>query len=205
MSNDETKKPTKATSSRRAETNRRNAQLSTGPKTVEGKARSSQNSIKHGIFVTKFLNGAKPETVAEIEELAAGLREHYKPEGILEELLVQKIIVETARYGRVLALEQLEQPEPGYNLGRVVHCLDRTSRYSTATSRALYRAIEELERLQAARKAREESAASMAAEPAKQPAELNTGQPQKQSENPASSDSRAFEDPEDGLGKDEAA
>ena len=45
----------------------------------------------------------------------------------------------------------------------------------------------------------------MAAEPAKQPAELNAGQPEKQGENSASSDSRAFEDPEDGVGKDEAA
>ena len=72
--------------------------------------------------------------------------------------------------GRVVALEQLEQPEPGYNLARVVHCLDRTSRYSTATRRALFKAIEELERHQAARKAREESAASMDAEPAKSPA-----------------------------------
>jgi hypothetical protein len=69
----------------------------------------------------------------------------------------------------------------------------------------LYKAIEELERLQAARKAREDSAASMDPELAKQPAELNEGQPEKQGENPASSDSRAFEDPEDGVGKDEAA
>lgn len=66
-------------------------------------------------------------------------------------------------------------------------------------------AIEELDRLQAARKAREASAVSMAAEPAEQPAELNEGRPEKQGENPASSDSRAFEDPEDGVGKDEAA
>jgi len=29
-------------------------------------AKSSQNSIKHGIFVTKFLNRATPETIAEI-------------------------------------------------------------------------------------------------------------------------------------------
>ena len=48
-----------------------------GPKTDGGKAKSSQNSIKHGIFVTKFLNGATPETVAEADELAAGLREYY--------------------------------------------------------------------------------------------------------------------------------
>jgi hypothetical protein len=66
MYNEEPKKPTKATSPHRIEANRRNAQHSTGPKTDEGKARSSQNSIKHGIFVTQFLNGATPETVAEI-------------------------------------------------------------------------------------------------------------------------------------------
>jgi hypothetical protein len=47
---------------------------------------------------------------------------------------------------------------------------------STA-SRALYRAIEGLERHRAARKAREESAASMDAEPAKRPAGLNEGNP----------------------------
>jgi hypothetical protein len=42
-------------------------------------------------------------------------------------------------------------------------------------------------------------------EPRKRPAELKEGRPEKQGENPASSDSRAFEDPEDGVGKDEAA
>ena len=55
------------------------------------------------------------------------------------------------------------------------------------------------------RKAREESAASMDVEPTKRPAELNEGQPEKQGETPASSDRRAFEDPDDGVGKDEAA
>ena len=45
----------------------------------------------------------------------------------------------------------------------------------------------------------------MDAEPAKRPAELNEGQPEKQGESPASTDSRAFEDPEDGVEKDEAA
>jgi phage protein D len=96
-------RPTRTTSPRKVEANRRNAQRSTGPKTPEGKAKSSQNSITHGIFVTKFLNGAAPETVAEIEALAAGIREHCQPVGILEEILVQKIVVETSRYDRVLA------------------------------------------------------------------------------------------------------
>ena len=202
MSTEETKKPTKTTSSRKAEANRRNAQHSTGPKTDEGKARSSKNSITHGIFVTKFLDGATPETVAEIEELAEGLREYYKPESIVEEILLQRIVVETARYGRVLVLEQ---PEPGATRPYLLHCLDKTMRYTTSTSRALSHAIKDLETIQAARKAREESSALADAEPAKFPAELNEGQPEKQGENDASSDSRAFEDPEDGVGKVEAA
>ena len=87
----------------------------------------------------------------------------------------------------------------------MVHCLDCASRYSTATSRALYKAIEELERHQAARKAREESAASTDAELVQPPAEVNEGHPEKQGEDPTSTDTRAFEDPEDGVGKDEAA
>jgi hypothetical protein len=90
-------------------------------------------------------------------------------------------------------------------IARVVHCFDRTSRYSTATSRALYKAIEELGRQQAARNGREESSASTDAELVQPPAELNEGQPEKQGENPVSSDSGAFEDPEDAVGKDEAA
>jgi len=131
MSIEGTKKHTKATSSRKAEANRRNAQLSTGPKTDEGKAKSSKNSITHGIFVTKFLDGATPETVTEIQELASSLRDHYDPQCVVEEMLVQKIVIETARYGRIVALEQ--HPEPNRPLMYSLICLDRTSRYSTAT------------------------------------------------------------------------
>jgi len=47
-----------------------------------------------------------------------------------------------------------------------------------------------------ARAAREESSASTDAELATPPGEVNSGQSEKQGENPASSDSRAFEDPE---------
>lgn len=62
----------------------------------------------------------------------------------------------------------------------------------------MYRAIEELERFQAGRKARGESAASTDAQLAQPPAEMNEGQPEKQG-------SRAFEDSENGVGKVEAA
>jgi hypothetical protein len=203
MSTEETKKHPKATSSRKADANRRNAQLSTGPKTDEGKAKSSKNSITHGIFVTKLLDGATPETVTEIQELATSLREHYEPQGVLEEMLVQKIVIETARYGRIVALEH--HPEPDRPLMYSLVCLDHTSRYSTATSRALYKAIEELERLQAARKAREGSASSSDGEVAPPSTEANKEEPEKQGAENALGDTSSLSEPEDALGKDEAA
>ena len=151
----------KSTSSRKAEANRRNAQRSTGPKTPEGKARSSQNAVTHGIFVKKFLNGAAPETIVEMEALAAGIREHYEPADMLEEMLLQKIVIEAGREHRVLAFEQKFEQSSSSPI-HLVACLGHVVRYTTSTSRALYRAIQELERVQAARKARESAAASAA-------------------------------------------
>ena len=164
MATQETQKADKTTSARKIEANRRNAQRSTGPKTPEGKAKSSQNSITHGIFVKKFLNGAAPETVAEIEALAAGIREHYQPADMLEEMLVQKIVIEAAREHRVLGFEQKFEESTSGPI-HLVACLGHVARYATSTSRALYRAIQELERVQAARKAREDSAVSPIEEP----------------------------------------
>lgn len=90
------------------EANRQNAQRSTGPKTPEGKAKSSQNSVTHGIFVKRFPSSAAPETIEEMAALTTGLRDHYQPVGMMEEILMQKILVETTRYGRILGLEQRE-------------------------------------------------------------------------------------------------
>jgi hypothetical protein len=202
MSMEETQKATRPTSSRKVEANRDNAQRSTGPKSPEGKAKSSQNSITHGIFFKQFLNGAAPETVAEIEALAAGIREYCKPQGPLEEILVQKIVVETARYGRALGFER---PESAPTHAYLLYSLDHVVRYTTSTSRALFRAIEELERIQAARSGRESSGVSKTAEPALPSTQTKEEQPASQVVNTAFNESSTPEDPEDGVGKAVAA
>lgn len=51
--------------------NRRNARCSTGPKTVSGKQRSSQNALQHGLSLPAFLF---PPTAPIFERLTAALK-----------------------------------------------------------------------------------------------------------------------------------
>ena len=78
--------PPDTVSDRKREANRQNAQHSTGPRTPEGKAASSQNAVKHGIFVKQLSQGASPEAIAEMESFLQEMREHYQPVGKIEEM-----------------------------------------------------------------------------------------------------------------------
>ncbi|HEX4542333.1 MAG TPA: hypothetical protein VH114_04130 [Candidatus Acidoferrum sp.] len=64
----------------------------------------------------------------------------------MEELLAQKIAVEVGRRGRIIGIEQKYLTI--LNIFQVA-AADRLALYSTSTDRALFRAIEELERIQA--------------------------------------------------------
>ena len=148
-------------SSKKIEANRRNAQQSTGPKTAEGKANSAKNAVKHGIFVKQILQGADGEEVAEIELLVQEIRDYYQPIGKVEEMLVEKIVVENVRYARILGFERQEFSRDCAFFNSAV---DRVGRYATSMNRALSRAMEDLERLQALRKARESEAVDPSAD-----------------------------------------
>lgn len=166
--------------------------------------KSGQNAITHGLFIKKFLNGTAPETVAEIEALAAGIREHYQPADMLEEMLVQKIVIEAGREHRVLGFEQKFELSTSGPI-HLVACLGHVVRYTTSTSRALYRAIQELERVQAARKARESSAASKAAESALPITQTKEEEAASQVMKTALSESIVPEDPEHADGEEVAS
>jgi hypothetical protein len=92
------------------EANRRNAQLSTGPKTPEGKAASSMNAVKYGILARQLL--VQGEYVRESpEEFHSFWTEHHEqlaPVGPLEEMLVDQIVALNWRMRRVRAAESGE-------------------------------------------------------------------------------------------------
>jgi len=130
--------------------NRANAQHSTGPKTAEGKAKSRFNAVKYGLTSRYFPtllqeNSAWAQTY---QDLRRNLYVHFAPEGPIEEMLVDKIVVETIRYSRLLSHEQ--QPDI-LKTHAYWEVLRLCTRYQSAINRQLFEAMQELERLQAKR------------------------------------------------------
>ncbi|MGC9973657.1 MAG: hypothetical protein ABSE56_24065 [Bryobacteraceae bacterium] len=85
------------------ETNRRNAQLSTGPKTPEGKAKVATNSCTHGLCSRNAI--LPEEDPAEFHALLAGLIEEFQPANAYEESLVRELASAEWRLRRIVRLE----------------------------------------------------------------------------------------------------
>jgi len=149
MKDDQQKKPV---SPQKLAANRENGLRSKGPKTPEGKQRASQNSYKHGFFALRLFpnNELLARDGADYNRILASLRNHYLPQGDLEDLCVEKIATHSLRLARLLGHEQ------GVFAWRApfeARSIDKIIRYESNVSRQLDKATQQLERLQAARKA----------------------------------------------------
>jgi len=73
--------------------NRKNAQKTTGPKTVEGKGIASINAIKHGLFARDIVIKSPHlnENQEEYDFLVDSLIQEFRPEGAYQEYLVRKM------------------------------------------------------------------------------------------------------------------
>jgi hypothetical protein len=98
----------KTTSQRKVEANRRNAQLSTGPTSAEGKKTGSRNASKHGLLVKDVVitNRGNKEDPAEFDALLAEMCDFYSPLGVAEDLLVREITISYWRTARALRCER---------------------------------------------------------------------------------------------------
>jgi hypothetical protein len=91
-------------SNARAEASRKNGAKSRGPKTLEGKARSAQNALKHGLRAEKYV--VLPEEDAdEFGELEAALIEELAPVGVLQTVLARRVAVAAWRLARADRIE----------------------------------------------------------------------------------------------------
>ena len=160
------------TSDKQAEANRRNALKSTGPKTPEGKDAVRHNAVKHGLLSQDVLLPGEDE--AALKELGERMRAELQPVGELESLLVERIIAaqwRLRRLGRVETGIFAEELSGGWARaagrsatdtaalglsfirdGNGANAFSKLSRYEATIERSLYKALHELQRLQAVRR-----------------------------------------------------
>lgn len=154
----------------KANSNRSNAQLSTGPRDT---SRTRLNANKHGLLARGM---TELDDSDEYDALVQRLTEANRPAGDLEKFFVQRIAFHMTRLQRAARLEaeyitgEMHPPvaapsaediiapaivEPGLPAAigalTAVNLVSGFQRYETAIENKLYRAINQLERLQRAR------------------------------------------------------
>jgi SEC-C motif len=92
------------------EANRSNAACSCGPKTPTGKARSSRNHLKFGLFSTQ--NCVRPEETQEYTKLSKALWKDLHPVGPVEEMLAVEIVRAAWRLHRCAVAEAEDGASP---------------------------------------------------------------------------------------------
>jgi hypothetical protein len=102
-------------SQKKIEANRKNSQQSTGPISQMGKEIARWNSLKHGLLAKEIIiNLDGSDASKQFEFLLTELRNDHRPEGVLEEMLIERIAVCYWRLRRVYRAEkgEIEQQAP---------------------------------------------------------------------------------------------
>ena len=128
--------------------NAANAQLSTGPRTEEGKRQSSQNARTHGLTSQRPI--IPDEDRASFDQLRAQLHAETKPQGALQQIIFEELVHSAWNLSRVRAMEaQLTASAPDALLtddGSAAK-FDRLARHHTRIERAFFRSLRELKAL----------------------------------------------------------
>jgi hypothetical protein len=129
-----------STSPARLAANAANAQHSTGPRTPEGKTRSSQNASKHGLTARELV--IAPGEEQEFQDLLCDFQADVKPQGAIQQILFNQLVAAAWNLRRVRRLESepCNQDNPNE--------LDRLARHHTRIERTFHRSLKELKALQ---------------------------------------------------------
>jgi hypothetical protein len=129
--------------------NAANSQLSTGPRTEEGKRQSAQNARTHGL--TAHHPGIPDEDCAVFHQLRTQLQAETKPQGALQQIVFEELLHSAWNLHRVRAMEaELNASAPNALLtdeGPSAK-FDRLARHHTRIERAFFRSLRELKALQ---------------------------------------------------------
>jgi hypothetical protein len=147
----------------RSEINRQNGQLG-GVKTDEGKKISRYNALKHGVLAQLISDYEKPMYGELLEELL----EQYRPVGVIEQLLIERVAVWHLRLFRSARSEgeqmkSILSPSEAFKLmirayeptvsNKDIEIIGRTfARYDAVFENRIIKLLRELERLQKIRK-----------------------------------------------------
>jgi hypothetical protein len=138
-------------SAARRSANVANAQLSTGPRTNDGKARSAQNARKHGLTAQDLVIG--PEDREEFEALLAEFQNDVAPQGAVQQILFDELV------GAAWNLRRIRRMETELCVGAATYRdllndddlqakLDRLARHKSRIERTFHRSLKELKVLQ---------------------------------------------------------
>ena len=174
--------------------NQRNAQNSTGPSSVEGKAASRMNALKSGLYAKSLV--IRGESQEEFEELARQFNEEYHPVTPQARVLVDILIRNTwflrrydrieseewaIRFARVDELRYTDTTHPtnvAFELGSVT--LERLRKCVETAERSIARALNQLAKLPVVAQALVPDAPELVPAPSEppQPAEPTTLSPE---------------------------
>jgi hypothetical protein len=135
--------------------NAANAQLSTGPSTPEGKARSSQNALRHGLTARHLV--VREDQRPEFELLRQSLLDELDPQGAIETFTFHQLLHAAWNLQRFRALEadlMVNGLDPVLD-DSAAKTLDRLYRYAARAERSYYKALNELRTLQTNRALRQ--------------------------------------------------
>ena len=105
-------------SNKQLEANRRNAELSTGPVTDEGKSIVSKNRVSHGLLSRDVvLPGMEEfEKIEDFQQMKESMEDYWQPEGVMEESLCEDLAIQWWRMRRLYRHESGSLKEQHENI-----------------------------------------------------------------------------------------
>jgi len=140
-----------STSAAHLAANAANAQHSTGPRTPEGKARSSQNARTHGLTCSELI--VAPNEREEFEQFLNGYHAAVQPQDEIQQSLFDELVGAAWNLRRIRRMETALCPNTTsykdlMNDDKLQKKLDHLARHKTRIERTFHRSLKELKALQ---------------------------------------------------------